>query len=75
MEIFILFTVVLPHYNTVSVPPQPIVASTEIPLLETRIEDGKLLYERRWYVCLSIFFIPITFLLNAAFFLIHLLNL
>ncbi|XP_057320510.1 sin3 histone deacetylase corepressor complex component SDS3 isoform X1 [Microplitis mediator] len=42
--------VVIPHYNnpvnisTSHVPPSP-----EANLVETRIEDGKLWYERRWY--------------------------
>lgn len=30
-------------------PSQHIPQSSETPLVETRIEDGKLLYERRWY--------------------------
>ncbi|EFN79823.1 sin3 histone deacetylase corepressor complex component SDS3 isoform X2 [Harpegnathos saltator] len=41
--------VVLPHYNAVNIPSQHISQSSETPLVETRIEDGKLLYERRWY--------------------------
>ncbi|XP_014467830.1 PREDICTED: sin3 histone deacetylase corepressor complex component SDS3 isoform X1 [Dinoponera quadriceps] len=41
--------VVLPHYNAVSMPSQHISQSSEAPLVETRIEDGKLLYERRWF--------------------------
>lgn len=41
--------VVLPHYNAVNIPSQHIPQSPETPLVETRIEDGKLLYERRWF--------------------------
>lgn len=44
-----IFTVVLPHYNTVNMPSQHIPQPSEPPLVETRIEDGKLSYERRWY--------------------------
>ncbi|KAG5305586.1 SDS3 deacetylase, partial [Acromyrmex insinuator] len=40
--------VVLPHYNAVNIPSQHI-SQPETPLVETRIEDGKLLYERRWF--------------------------
>ncbi|XP_011053610.1 PREDICTED: sin3 histone deacetylase corepressor complex component SDS3 isoform X2 [Acromyrmex echinatior] len=39
---------VLPHYNAVNIPSQHI-SQPETPLVETRIEDGKLLYERRWF--------------------------
>ncbi|KYQ58600.1 Sin3 histone deacetylase corepressor complex component SDS3 [Trachymyrmex zeteki] len=41
--------VVLPHYNAVNIPSQHISQTPETPLVETRIEDGKLLYERRWF--------------------------
>ncbi|KAL0122895.1 hypothetical protein PUN28_007523 [Cardiocondyla obscurior] len=41
--------VVLPHYNAVNIPSQHISQPSETPLVETRIEDGKLLYERRWF--------------------------
>ncbi|KAG7212677.1 hypothetical protein KM043_012956 [Ampulex compressa] len=40
---------VLPHYNTVNIPSQHIPPPPDTPLVETRIEDGKLLYERRWF--------------------------
>ncbi|KAH0949601.1 hypothetical protein HN011_004007 [Eciton burchellii] len=40
--------VILPHY-AVNVPSQHIPQSSEPSLVETRIEDGKLLYERRWF--------------------------
>ncbi|XP_011640740.1 sin3 histone deacetylase corepressor complex component SDS3 isoform X2 [Pogonomyrmex barbatus] len=40
---------VLPHYNAVNIPSQHISQPPETPLVETRIEDGKLLYERRWF--------------------------
>ncbi|KAL0122894.1 hypothetical protein PUN28_007523 [Cardiocondyla obscurior] len=40
---------VLPHYNAVNIPSQHISQPSETPLVETRIEDGKLLYERRWF--------------------------
>ncbi|XP_047347442.1 sin3 histone deacetylase corepressor complex component SDS3 isoform X2 [Vespa velutina] len=40
---------VLPHYNTVNIQSQHISPSTEASLVETRIEGGKLLYERRWF--------------------------
>lgn len=36
--------------NTVPTPTVPVIVPTnETPLVETRIEDGKLLYERRWF--------------------------
>ncbi|XP_033217188.1 sin3 histone deacetylase corepressor complex component SDS3 [Belonocnema kinseyi] len=37
------------HYSPVSVPTPPLSVSTDSSLVETRIEDGKLLYERRWF--------------------------
>ena len=37
--------VVMPHYS----PNLPSQQHNEAPLVETRIEDGKLLYERRWF--------------------------
>ncbi|XP_076683551.1 sin3 histone deacetylase corepressor complex component SDS3 isoform X5 [Andrena cerasifolii] len=40
---------VLPHYNAVNIPSQHIPAASDSPLVETRIEDGKLLHERRWF--------------------------
>lgn len=40
---------VFPHYNTVNIPSQHIPPASETPLVETRIEDGKLLHERRWF--------------------------
>ncbi|XP_015430961.1 PREDICTED: sin3 histone deacetylase corepressor complex component SDS3 isoform X4 [Dufourea novaeangliae] len=40
---------VIPHYNTVNMPSQHISPTSETPLVETRIEDGKLLHERRWF--------------------------
>ncbi|XP_012219600.1 sin3 histone deacetylase corepressor complex component SDS3 isoform X2 [Linepithema humile] len=40
---------VIPHYNTVNMPSQHIPQPPETSLVETRIEDGKLLYERRWF--------------------------
>lgn len=37
------------QYNaTVSITNQHIPVATDTSLVETRIEDGKLLYERRW---------------------------
>ncbi|XP_043259928.1 sin3 histone deacetylase corepressor complex component SDS3 isoform X6 [Colletes gigas] len=41
--------VVLPHYNAVNMPSQHIPSPSDSPLVETRIEDGKLLHERRWF--------------------------
>ncbi|XP_015124402.1 sin3 histone deacetylase corepressor complex component SDS3 isoform X2 [Diachasma alloeum] len=41
--------VVMPHYNPVNIPASHIPQLSEGPLVETKIEDGKLLYERRWY--------------------------
>ncbi|EZA58047.1 hypothetical protein DMN91_005737 [Ooceraea biroi] len=41
--------VILPHYNAVNIPSQHIPQPPEPSLVETRIEDGKLLYERRWF--------------------------
>ncbi|XP_050447419.1 sin3 histone deacetylase corepressor complex component SDS3 isoform X2 [Cataglyphis hispanica] len=40
---------VLPHYNAVNISSQHISQPSETPLVETRIEDGKLSYERRWF--------------------------
>ena len=36
------------HYNTVNVASQHLAMSNETTIVDTRIEDGKLLYERRW---------------------------
>ncbi|XP_063973867.1 sin3 histone deacetylase corepressor complex component SDS3 isoform X3 [Diachasmimorpha longicaudata] len=41
--------VVMPHYNPVNIPASHIPQLSDGPLVETKIEDGKLLYERRWY--------------------------
>ncbi|XP_031788900.1 sin3 histone deacetylase corepressor complex component SDS3 isoform X2 [Nasonia vitripennis] len=42
--------VVMQQYNaTVSITSQHIPVATDTSLVETRIEDGKLLYERRWF--------------------------
>ncbi|XP_076236716.1 sin3 histone deacetylase corepressor complex component SDS3 isoform X3 [Calliopsis andreniformis] len=41
--------VVLPHYNTVNIPSSHISPPSDTTLVETRIEDGKLLHERRWF--------------------------
>ena len=43
-----LFAAVLPHYNAVNMPSQHIPPPSDTPMIETRIEDGKLLHERRW---------------------------
>ncbi|XP_076236717.1 sin3 histone deacetylase corepressor complex component SDS3 isoform X4 [Calliopsis andreniformis] len=40
---------VLPHYNTVNIPSSHISPPSDTTLVETRIEDGKLLHERRWF--------------------------
>ncbi|XP_012268612.1 sin3 histone deacetylase corepressor complex component SDS3 [Athalia rosae] len=40
---------VLATFNVVNVPNQHVAPSPDAPLVETRIEDGKLLYERRWF--------------------------
>lgn len=41
--------VVMQQYNaTVSITSQHISVTPDTSLVETRIEDGKLLYERRW---------------------------
>ncbi|XP_076220470.1 sin3 histone deacetylase corepressor complex component SDS3 isoform X2 [Nomia melanderi] len=40
---------VFPHFNAVNMASQHIPTPTETPLVETRIEDGKLLHERRWF--------------------------
>ncbi|XP_017794064.1 PREDICTED: sin3 histone deacetylase corepressor complex component SDS3 isoform X4 [Habropoda laboriosa] len=40
---------VLPHYNTVTITSQHIPMPSDTPMIETRIEDGKLLHERRWF--------------------------
>lgn len=39
----------MPHYNPTNIPASHISQLAEGPLVETKIEDGKLLYERRWY--------------------------
>ncbi|XP_074116163.1 sin3 histone deacetylase corepressor complex component SDS3 isoform X1 [Cotesia typhae] len=42
--------VVIPHFNNpVNISTSHVPPSTEANLVETRIEDGKLWYERRWY--------------------------
>ncbi|XP_011503271.1 PREDICTED: sin3 histone deacetylase corepressor complex component SDS3 isoform X2 [Ceratosolen solmsi marchali] len=41
--------VVTQHYNTGNIVNQHIPIPIDTVLVETRIEDGKLLYERRWY--------------------------
>lgn len=41
-------TTVLPHYNAINMPSQHIPPPSDSPMIETRIEDGKLLHERRW---------------------------
>ncbi|XP_015607120.1 sin3 histone deacetylase corepressor complex component SDS3 isoform X2 [Cephus cinctus] len=40
---------VVPPYSAVNLPTQHIPPPLDVPLVETRIEDGKLLYERRWF--------------------------
>lgn len=40
---------VLPHYNAMNVQSQHIPPPPDNPIVETRIEDGKLLHERRWF--------------------------
>jgi hypothetical protein len=44
-----LYVLVVQHYNSGNVVNQHISIPNETVLVETRIEDGKLLYERRWY--------------------------
>lgn len=36
------------HYNNANVSTSHISLINDTPLVETKIEDGKLLYERRW---------------------------
>lgn len=46
----IIISVVIPHFNNpVNISTSHVPPSTEANLVETRIEDGKLWYERRWY--------------------------
>lgn len=55
MKIFlfieILFQVgnVIPQYGSVNLPTAHVPAAIEGNQVETKIEDGKLLYERRWF--------------------------
>lgn len=41
--------VVTTNYSTTNLPPSNVPSSPEAALVETKIEDGKLLYEKRWY--------------------------
>ncbi|XP_051168020.1 sin3 histone deacetylase corepressor complex component SDS3 isoform X1 [Leptopilina boulardi] len=41
--------VVMQHYSPVNLPTPAMNITSESSLVETRIEDGKLLYERRWF--------------------------
>lgn len=43
-----IFIVLMSHYNVSNLTNQHISISNDTTLVETRIEDGKLLYERRW---------------------------
>lgn len=42
------FAAIPPHFGAVNMPSQHIPLSPDIAMVETKIEDGKLLYERRW---------------------------
>ncbi|XP_026670021.1 sin3 histone deacetylase corepressor complex component SDS3 isoform X2 [Ceratina calcarata] len=40
---------VLSHYNAVNISSQHVPPPSDTPMIDTRIEDGKLLHERRWF--------------------------